>query len=220
MPSSIANIGSMGSPTAGSCHGGSSNPASARGQHDAVESRSSPTHHARRASVPPRRAQSASAVVITPLASVLEWASALGCALMAGVFFAFSSFVMPALARLGAPHGIETMQAINRAALQVPFLSAFVGTAVACALLAALSLAQLAEPRARYRLAAAALYLLGTFVLTIVVHVPRNEALDRLDPSSGAAATEWLRYLAEWTVWNHMRAGAALLALALILLAR
>ena len=48
---------------------------------------------------------------------VLTLFAALGCAMMAGVFFAFSSFVMPALRRLPATQGIAAMQAINVAAV-------------------------------------------------------------------------------------------------------
>lgn len=152
--------------------------------------------------------------------SILECASALGCGLVAGVFFAFSSFVMPALGRVAAPTGILAMQAINRAALSKAFLSAFVGTAVLCGLLGLLSLGQLGEARARFRLAAGGVYLVGTFVLTMVVHVPRNEALERVDPASSAAAAQWLTYLAEWTTWNHVRGAAAWVALLLLLLGR
>jgi len=36
--------------------------------------------------------------------------AALGCGLIAGVFFAFSTFVMKALARLPTSHGIAAMQ--------------------------------------------------------------------------------------------------------------
>jgi uncharacterized membrane protein len=39
--------------------------------------------------------------------------SALGCGLIGGVFFAFPSFVMNALARLPAAQGIAAMQSIN-----------------------------------------------------------------------------------------------------------
>jgi hypothetical protein len=49
----------------------------------------------------------------------LEWATlgtALGCGLLAGVFFAFSAFVMPALRRLPASQGIAAMQSINKLA--------------------------------------------------------------------------------------------------------
>ena len=37
---------------------------------------------------------------------VLIFAAAIGCGLVAGIFFAFSSFVMAALGRLPSDHGI------------------------------------------------------------------------------------------------------------------
>ena len=58
--------------------------------------------------------------------------AALGCATMAGVFFAFSAFVMKALARLPAAQGGAAMQAINVAAVTPTFMVALFGTAVAC----------------------------------------------------------------------------------------
>jgi uncharacterized membrane protein len=151
---------------------------------------------------------------------ILSWLSALGCALMAGVFFAFSSFVMPALGRLPPSAAVATMQAINRAAISRPFLSVFVGTALLCAILGALSVWGIAEVKARYRLAACLCYLLGTFLLTAAYHVPRNDALDAIDPNSAQAVTAWLEYLPEWTLWNHVRGAAALLALILLMGAR
>ena len=59
-------------------------------------------------------------------------ATALGCGLVAGVFFAFSSFVMPALARLDPAKGISAMQAINVMAVTPVFMLAFRGTAAGC----------------------------------------------------------------------------------------
>ena len=55
---------------------------------------------------------------------VLTLLAALGCAMMAGVFFAFSAFVMKALARLPAQQGIGAMQAINVAAVTPVFMVA------------------------------------------------------------------------------------------------
>jgi uncharacterized membrane protein len=45
--------------------------------------------------------------------AVLTAVTALGCGLNAGVFFAFSSFVMKALARLQPAQGIVAMQSIT-----------------------------------------------------------------------------------------------------------
>jgi len=141
----------------------------------------------------------------------LYWFSALGCGLIAGVFYAFSSFVMPALSRLPASQGVLAMQEINRMALTKPFLVVFVGTALSCLLLGIVSAFELGEARARWRLASCAAYLVGSFLLTVAYHVPRNEALDRINPVSLDAAARWVNYLAEWVPGNHARAGAALL---------
>jgi uncharacterized membrane protein len=154
------------------------------------------------------------------LTFVLGWAAALGSALMAGVFFAFSSFVMPALGCLPAARAVEAMQAINRAALQKPFLVTFVGTGLVCLLLAGLSVAGWADVRARYRVAGSLVFLVGTFIVTRAANVPRNQALDSFDPSSAQAQSYWLTYLAEWTAWNHVRTVAALIALVLLILSR
>jgi uncharacterized membrane protein len=43
----------------------------------------------------------------------LKLFSALGCGLVAGVFFAFSTFVMNALTRLAPKEGIAAMQSIR-----------------------------------------------------------------------------------------------------------
>jgi uncharacterized membrane protein len=51
----------------------------------------------------------------------LTFVSALGCALVSGIFLAFSSFVMGALARISPPSGIAAMQAINVVVLNPGF---------------------------------------------------------------------------------------------------
>jgi uncharacterized membrane protein len=158
--------------------------------------------------------------LLARLTTGIEWAAALGCGLIAGVFFAFSSFVMPALARLPASQGIPAMQSINRFALHRPFLSVFVGTAALCVVLALLSIGGWAEPRMQRRLAGCVLYVVGTFVVTMVFNVPRNVALDAVDPATAESAAVWATYVSEWTSWNHVRGLAALAALALIGMAR
>jgi len=65
---------------------------------------------------------------------LLPLVSALGSGLMAGVFFAFSAFIMNALARLPAAQGIAAMQSINIVVLNFWFGSVFFGTALICAL--------------------------------------------------------------------------------------
>jgi uncharacterized membrane protein len=64
----------------------------------------------------------------------LTLAAALGCGLLAGLFFAFSVSVMKALARLPSAEGITAMQSINVTIINPVFLATFFGTAAACVL--------------------------------------------------------------------------------------
>jgi len=138
--------------------------------------------------------------------------SALGSGLMAGVFFAFSAFVMKAFARLPAAQGILAMQSINVAVINTFFLLVFLGTAASCGILAVFSLLRWRYPGAGYLLAGCLLYLVGTLVVTIVFNVPRNNALAAVDPASTDGVRLWADYLASWTAWNHVRTAAALAA--------
>ena len=106
----------------------------------------------------------------------LAIATAVGCAVNGGVFFAFSSFVMAALRRLAPAQGIAAMQSINVLAVTPVFMTVLFGTGAACIALAA------AEPSALV-LAATAAYLVGVPGLTMAYNVPRNDALAALDPA-------------------------------------
>lgn len=143
---------------------------------------------------------------------VLTLLAAIGCGMMAGVFFAFSAFVMKALARLPVEQGLAAMQSINAAAVTSAFMAALFGTAVACVALAVSALFALDEHFAPYLLVGSALYLVGTILLTISYHVPRNEALATVEPHD--AESHWVRYLSGWTAWNHVRTAASLAAAA------
>jgi uncharacterized membrane protein len=96
------------------------------------------------------------------------------------------------------------MQSINTAAPNPWFMVALLGTASACVTLAVSALFRMDEPDAVYHLVGAALYLV-TIILTIVYHVPRNDALALVDPDSVDAASHWDHYVSAWTAWNHVR---------------
>jgi uncharacterized membrane protein len=150
---------------------------------------------------------------------VLTWVSALGAALIAGVFFGFSTFIMAALGHRPPAEGIAAMQAINLVVVRSGFIAVFFATAVTSAALAVCALLRWDDPRAIYWLAGAALYVIGTFVLTIVRNVPLNDELAAVDPASTAGAGVWSRYLSDWTWWNSVRTGASLAATAAFVLA-
>lgn len=145
----------------------------------------------------------------------LKLFTGLGCGLVAGIFFAFSTFVMRALARLQPPQGIAAMQSINITVINPLFMAAFLGTAAACIFLAISSLLKWHQPGAIPLLIGSLLYLVGTVGVTIVFNVPLNDALAVVKPDSPEAASLWTRYLTNWTIWNHVRTVAELAAAAL-----
>ncbi|MBL8744530.1 MAG: DUF1772 domain-containing protein [Myxococcales bacterium] len=138
--------------------------------------------------------------------------TAIGAGVMAGVFFTFSNFVMPALAKLPADQGTAAMQSINVEAINRWFMAALFGTGAACAVLAVLSFRSLGDSRAFLRLGGATLYLLGAIVVTAAFNVPRNDALAAADPRAAETVALWGRYLGEWLRWNHVRTGTSLVS--------
>ena len=61
------------------------------------------------------------------LVTALLWFAALGCALLGGVYFAFSAFVMRSLRDAGHA-GTVAMNSINRVILRSAFMPLFLGT--------------------------------------------------------------------------------------------
>ncbi|MCI2237327.1 DUF1772 domain-containing protein [Kineococcus sp. TRM81007] len=128
-----------------------------------------------------------------------------GAAVTAGVYAHFSLTVMPRLAALPAEEGIRAMQAFNRQAVQPPFMLCFFGAAAfSCALLVRAARRR-RSVAARVAAGAAGAYLAG-FAITVVLNVPRNDALAALDPTAAASAVAWGDYLREWTSANSVRA--------------
>lgn len=155
---------------------------------------------------------------MTDLVLALTVAAALGCAAMGGLFFAFSTFVMQALARIPAAAGIAAMQSINAVILNPWFFGLFFGTAAACAVVIAAAVLDwtAASP---WRAVGGALYLLGAIGVTIVRNVPLNQALDAVPPDAPEAPERWADYGVRWTRWNHVRTVACLAAAAALIVA-
>lgn len=145
---------------------------------------------------------------------VLTVLGVLGTGLVAGVFCAFSTFVMRGLAALPPAQGVAAMQAVNTAALRPAFLGLFLGTAVLSVVLGVVTFVLWPDGATVELLLGSALYLAGSFGVTAAANVPRNEILAGLDAGTPEADTYWPAYVSEWTAWNHVRtvasAGAAL----------
>ncbi len=146
------------------------------------------------------------------LIPVVGTTALLGSAVVGGIFFAFSSFVMKALARVPPAEGIGAMQSINVVVLNPSFLGVFMGTAVVSLVAGGLALAGWGRPSAPFFLGGAILYLVGTFLVTVLGNVPLNDQLAAVSATDPDARDVWKRYLDRWTMWNHVRTAAAVIA--------
>ena len=146
------------------------------------------------------------------LIPVVGTTALLGSALVGGIFFAFSSFVMKALARVPPAEGIGAMQSINVVVLNPSFLAAFMGTAVVSLGAGGLALVGWGRPSAVFFLGGALFYLVGTFLVTVLGNVPLNDQLAAVSATDPAARDVWEHYLGRWTMWNHVRTAAAMVA--------
>ncbi len=135
----------------------------------------------------------------------------IGSGLMGGLYFAFSTSVMPALRRLPPAAGAEAMQQVNRVILNPLFYLVFMGTALVCLLLV-IGAPFSGRAGTVWIVIGALLYLAGNTGLTMVVNVPMNNRLDAADPLSAEGASIWAGFLASWTAWNHVRAFACVAA--------
>ncbi|MGO4338475.1 DUF1772 domain-containing protein [Labrys sp. KB_33_2] len=149
---------------------------------------------------------------------VTTFMAAVGSGLVAGIFFAFSNFVMPALGRVAPASGIAAMQAINVTVINPGFMLAFMGTAVLCLGLALGSWFWLGDWSGKLLLAASLVYLVGCVGVTMALNVPLNDALAAAQPETAQASELWQRFLVDWTFWNSVRTAASTVAMMLFTL--
>lgn len=139
--------------------------------------------------------------------TIFAVASVVLLGLSAGVFYGFSSFIMIGLARASDEAAGAGMSGINETALLPPFMSVFFG---ALLVPAGTGIWGLVEGRdgGAWVLAGAAVYLVGTFGVTMALNVPLNNRL--LADHDKAAG--WRAYWRPWTAWNHVRTVAGIVA--------
>ncbi|MBB2755303.1 UNVERIFIED_ORG: putative membrane protein [Rhizobium aethiopicum] len=139
-------------------------------------------------------------------------AAAIGSGLVAGIFFAFSTFIMTAFSRIPAEQGIAAMNSINVTIVRSPFMALFVPTAILCIVISVLALMNWRGGASALMLTGAALYVVASFLSTIIFNVPMNDALAKVSGGGAEATALWATYLRDWTWWNHVRTAASLLA--------
>tara|TARA_Y100001001_G_C7993043_1_gene303627 strand:+ start:1354 stop:1815 length:462 start_codon:yes stop_codon:yes gene_type:complete len=145
---------------------------------------------------------------VDDLMNVLVFISMISMAVMGGVYFVFSVFVMQSLAQIR--NGAEVMVKINQVILHSLFLPLFFLSSGLAAFIIVLNL--LVQFDALLFMGSA-VYILGMFACTAVCNVPLNKRLEAAHSSSGKNPF-WAEYLQRWTRWNHVRTISSVLGAA------
>jgi uncharacterized membrane protein len=148
------------------------------------------------------------ASVITLLLTI----AAIGAGLMAGVYFAFSDFIMRSLDRLDAADAVDAMNTINEVILRSWFMPLFFGTSLLYLLLAVLALFDWSDPNAPLLLIASLTYFGGMFLCTVFFNVPLNNHLAQAREGGIDKIQLWPYYCKYWIRWNHLRTASSLIA--------
>lgn len=150
------------------------------------------------------------------LINYLVVAAITGAGIVTGLLFAFSNFIMRALAEVKQVHGMHAMQLINEKIINPVFLLCFLGTPLLCLIIAVYCLLHMANMQNILLLAGSIGYLIGPFGITITCNVPLNDKLAVVKPEEGAAL--WIEYQLKWQRWNHIRTYIGIVSIVLLCL--
>ena len=124
---------------------------------------------------------------------------------LTGLFYTFSMSVIPGLNAIDPAQAETAMRSINVKILNPWLYLAFLGSPVAALVTGFLA----GSPAAIWFFAAAAVSFVGSFLVTMVINVPMNNAVN-------AGTMSWKDYSPRWTAWNTFRAVASAAGLVLV----
>lgn len=126
-------------------------------------------------------------------------------ALMAGLYFGFSTAVMPALARTEDRIYVTSMQRIDESILNPRFLTTFMGALVVPIVAVLLHLGDDGRDRLPWIVAGAVLYG-STIVITGAVNIPLNQQIRAAgDVTDSSAPAVRVAFHDRWTRFNTAR---------------
>ena len=145
------------------------------------------------------------------------------CSLTAGVLFAFAVVVMPGLRTLDDAAYLRAFQLMDGIIQnnQPLFMLVWVGSVVAMLAALVLGVGTLTGMDRMLLLAAAALYLGGVQLTTIIIHLPLNSDVQKLNLDvfdSRALQKARTAFETRWNRWNVIRTGFAVGAVVLMLI--
>jgi len=138
--------------------------------------------------------------------------AAISTAMMAGIYFAFSGFVMSGLKQVGAENAVSTMNAINQVILRSWFMPLFFGSTLTTVLILIIAMINWQQSNSTLLIFASTIYFLGMFLCTVFFNVPLNKHLLATESSNNTINQTWSHYVKYWTRWNHLRTLTSLFA--------
>lgn len=136
----------------------------------------------------------------------------ISCALVAGIFLAFSDFIIRSLLAAKPAAGIECMQQINRKVYRSIFMVLLMGMVPYSFILILYSYFISTQNEFGWTLAGGLTYFVGVILVTGICNVPMNQRLDSMNFADNETETYWLEYCRTWTNWNHIRTGFSVLS--------
>jgi uncharacterized membrane protein len=154
--------------------------------------------------------------------NIILFATTICAALMAGVFFSYSSSVVPGLKVLGNAEYIGAMQSINKAIQNPIFFIVFFGIILLYPICTYIHFSNPATTRFWLILSAAIVYFVGVFSVTLFGNIPLNNTLEKfnlLKATSESIALQRSLFENKWNALNTIRTISSFASLALIIIA-
>ncbi len=161
--------------------------------------------------IPPTNTHKEHPMTPTPTWLTLLCGSAiLSGGIVAGIFFAFSDFIMKSLATIPPASGIEAMTSINRRVYRSIFIAGIWMVAILSAALIFAGFTQPKSPASYWLIGGGIIYILGVIAVSFIYNIPMNHKLEALGTTNKESDSYWKRYLSKWLLWNHARSASAI----------
>ncbi len=129
--------------------------------------------------------------------------------LIAGIFLAFSDFVMKSLNRMEEAAAIEAMQSINLWVYRSVFMIGLYSMTLVS--LVVIVLWGFANGPVQFAIGGA-LFLSGVIFVSGAGNIPLNHQLAVLNANELASKEFWIGYVQKWSALNHLRVAGSVLA--------
>ena len=140
--------------------------------------------------------------------------SILSCSLLTGFIFTYAIVVMPGLSKLNDKEFIRAFQVTDSViqSNQPLFLLTWIGSIVSLLSTILLSIVSVGLSESWLIVLIGAVYLLGVQGITILIHLPLNNHIQKLKPdelSDQTLSEERLQFETKWNYFNNIRTSIA-----------